>query len=57
MVLGSTAANRLQATAAVYAAGTSSTLVAGMYARLRLIVAAFAPCSLHHVRDIQCQVA
>ena len=57
MMLGSTAASRLQATAAIYAAGTGLTPVTGVYTRLRSIVAALAPYTLHHVHDIQCQVA
>ena len=55
--MGSTAASRLQATAVVYAAGPGLTPVAGVYTRLRSIVAALAPCTLHHVSDIQRQVA
>ena len=56
MVLGSIAASRVQATAAVYTAGTSSTPVVGMYTGLQLIAAAFAPRTLYYVREIQCQV-
>ena len=48
MVLGSTAASRLQAIAAVYVAGTGSTPVVGVYTSWRSIVAAFALHTLHY---------
>ena len=40
--------SRLQATVAVYAAGTGSTPAVGVYTSWRSIVVAFALCTLHY---------
>ena len=57
IVLGSTAASRLQTTAAIYVVGTSLTPVIDMYTRLQSIAAALAPHTLYYVHEIQYQVA